>query len=154
MECRERMEQYLTEQGVEYEVTEHELAYTMPEVAATLHVPGKQVAKTVMVQTDQGMAMIVVPSHLRVSLTQVRNITGTSEARLAKEGEFAGMFPDCVVGAMPPFGNLYNIPVYVDRNLTAQQDIIFRIGTHRHTMRVAYADYRRLVRPREGQFAF
>jgi Ala-tRNA(Pro) deacylase len=148
------MEQYLREKGVPFEVTAHDRAYTMQEVAATLHVSGKQVAKVVMVKADGNMVMLVLPAPYRLNFGKVRTLLGAERASLAEEGEFAGLFPDCAPGAMPPFGNLYDIPVYVDQALSAKENIIFRIGTHRHTMKVAYADFARLAQPTVGEFAY
>lgn len=154
MDCQERMEAYLRENGVPFEVKRHSTAYTMPEVAAALHEPGKHVAKVVMVKAEDQMAMLVVPSPYRLNMDQVRELLGVKKARLAQEHEFSGLFPDCAPGAMPPFGNLYGLPVYVDRSLADQEDIVFRVGTHQHTMQVAYADFKRLAQPAVGEFAY
>jgi Ala-tRNA(Pro) deacylase len=148
------MEQYLSENGVSFEVLKHDQAYTMQEAAAALHVSGKQVAKVVIVKADEGMAMLVIPAPDRVNLDHVRAALGAKKASLAKENEFASLFPDCAPGAMPPFGNLYDVPVYVDQALADKEHIIFRVGTHRHTMRIAYADFERLAQPTIGEFAY
>jgi len=153
MKCRERLEQYLRENGVPFEVMAHRTAYTMPEVAAALHVPGKQVAKVVIVRADGKMVMLVIPSPYRLDFAKVRGLLGARKVSLAKEEEFADLFPDCAIGAMPPFGNLYDVPVYVDQTLAEEASIVFRVGTHRHTMRVAYADFARLAQPTVGEFA-
>jgi Ala-tRNA(Pro) deacylase len=152
MECRERMERYLRENGVPFEVMAHGQAYTMQEVAAALHVPGKQVAKVVMVKADGEIAMLVIPSPYRLDFAKVRALLCAKKVSLAKEEEFADFFPDCATGAMPPFGNLYEVPVYVDRALAEEANIVFRVGTHSHTMKVAYADFARLVQPTVGEF--
>ena len=154
MECRERMEQYFRENDVSFEVLKHDQAYTMQEAAAALHVSGRQVAKVVIVKADGGMAMLVIPAPDRVNLDHVRAALGTKKVRLAKENEFASLFPDCAPGAMPPFGNLYDVPVYVDQALADQEHIIFRVGTHRHTMRIAYAAFERLAQPTVANFAY
>lgn len=153
MECRERMEQYLRENGVSFEVMAHSEAYTMPEVAAALHVSGRQVAKVVMVKANGKMVMLVVPAHYRLDFAKLRAVLGARKASLAKEEEFADLFPDCAVGAMPLFGNLYDVPVYVDQALAEEAEIVFRVGTHRHTMKVAYADFERLTQATVGEFA-
>ena len=153
MECRQRLEQYLRENNVPFEVMAHRQAYTMPEVAAALHVPGKQVAKVVVVKVDGEIVLLVMPSPRRLSLAKVRASLGAKKASLAREEDFAHLFPDCATGAMPPFGNLYDVPVYLDRTLAEEANIVFRVGTHRHTMRVAYADFARLVQPTVGDFA-
>jgi Ala-tRNA(Pro) deacylase len=147
------MQQYLSENGVEYEVLAHKQAYTMPEVAAALHISGKQVAKTVVAKAGDSYALVVVSSPDRVDFAKLGIALGVERARLASEDEFARLFPDCAVGGMPPFGNLYGLPLFVDRALAAQEHMVFRVGTHRHTMKVAYADFARLAQPVEGDFA-
>ncbi len=154
MECRERLEKYLKENNVPFEVLTHEQAYTMQETAAALHLSGKQVAKVVIVKADAKIAMLVIPAPNRLELGKVRDLLGVKKVSLAEEGEFAALFPDCAPGAMPPFGNLYDLPVYVDRALTQRDEIVFRVGTHRHTMKVSYADFARLARPTVGEFAY
>ncbi|MGD2039211.1 MAG: YbaK/EbsC family protein [Anaerolineae bacterium] len=154
MKCRERLESYLRENGAGFEVMTHGQAFTMQEVAAMLHVPGEQVAKVVMVKADEGIAMLVLPAPHRMNVDKVCTVLGVEQAYLAKEKEFADLFPDCATGAMPPFGNLYGVPVYVDQTLAEQDDIVFRIGTHRETMKMAYADFARLVKPTVSDFAW
>ena len=153
MQCKERLEQYLRDNGVPFETMTHTQAYTMPEGAAALHMPGKQVAKVVVVKADGKTVMLVIPASHRLSFAQVRALLGAKKVSLAKEEEFADLFADCAVGAMPPFGNLYDMPVYVDQALAEEVNIVFRVGTHRHTMKVAYADFARLAQPAVGEFA-
>ena len=131
----------------------HRVAYTMPEVAAALHVSGRQVAKVVMVNAEGEMVMLVIPSPYRLNFAKVRALLSAKRVSLAKEAEFASLFPDCATGAMPPFGNLYDVPVYVDEAVAAEANIVFRVGTHEHTMKVAYADFARLAEPTVGEFA-
>jgi Ala-tRNA(Pro) deacylase len=152
MKCKERLEEYLSENGVPFEVMTHSQAYTMQEVAAALHVPGRQVAKVVIVKADGDMAMLVVPAPHRLDFPKVRASLGAKKVSLAKEDDFADLFPDCATGAMPPFGNLYDVPVYVDQALAQEENIVFRIGTHRDTMKVAYADFVRLAQPTVSEF--
>lgn len=153
MTCRERLERYFREQGVKYEVTAHPEVYTTQEVAAVEHVPGKLVAKVVMAVVDGTIMELVLPAPHRVDLPKLRAAMGAQEARLAREEEFAKLFPDCEVGAMPPFGNLYNVPVLVDRSLGQDPRIVFSAGTHRETMTVTYQDFERLVSPKTAEFA-
>lgn len=153
MDCRERVEQYLRENGVAFETMAHRVAYTMPEVAAALHVSGREVAKVVMVNASDDMVMLVIPSPSRLDFAKVRAVLGATSVSLAREAEFADLFPDCATGAMPPFGNLYGVPVYVDEALAAEANIVFRVGTHEHTMKVAYADFARLADPSVGDLA-
>ncbi len=153
MLCRERLQRMLEEAGVPYQLMVHPVAYTAQEVAAHLHVSGYQVAKVVMAKVDDRLVMLVLPAPYRVDLERLCRALGAASARLAHEPEFAEVFPDCEVGAMPPFGNLYGIPVYVDRSLTRDPEIVFNAGTHRETLRMRYADYERLVRPQVLDFA-
>jgi Ala-tRNA(Pro) deacylase len=147
------MEQYLRENGAGFEVMKHSQAYTMQEVAAALHVPGKQVAKVVMVKGDGAMAMLVLPAPYRLDFAQARGTLDAKKVTLAGEEDFQDLFPDCETGAMPPFGNLYDLPVYVDISMAEEEDIVFRIGTHRETMKLAYTDFERLAQPQVAEFA-
>lgn len=154
MKCRERLEQYLRENGVGFEVMTHSQAFTAQEMAAALHVPGEQVAKVVIACADEQMIMLVLPAPYRIHMEKVRALVGAEKIRLAEENEFADLFPDCATGAMPPFGNLYDVPVYVDTALTQMGDIVFRVGTHRETIKMAYDDFGRLARPVTGEFGW
>jgi Ala-tRNA(Pro) deacylase len=138
---------------VPFEVMTHSEAYTMQEVAGALHVPGRQVAKVVMIEADGKMVMLVVPAPSRLDLAGVRSLFGAKKVSLAKEEQFADIFPDCEAGAMPPFGNLYDLQVYVDRALAAEASIVIRAGTLRHSMKVVYADFARVAQPIVGGFA-
>src|ERR671913_2236106 len=153
MGCRDRLEDYLREKGVPFEVQHHPRAITAQEVAATEHVPGKMLAKVVMVMVDGEMVMLSLPAPYQVDLEKVGKVLGAEETRLADEEEFESTFPDCEVGAMPPFGNLYDLPVYVEETLAEDETIVFRAGTHTDTMSVTYADFNRLVEPTVAKFA-
>jgi Ala-tRNA(Pro) deacylase len=153
MECRDRLEDYLRENGVPFEVQHHPRAITAQEVAATEHVPGQMLAKVVMVLADGEMVMLTLPAPYQVDLEKVGKVLGAEEARLAEEEEFEVIFPDCEVGAMPPFGNLYELPVYVEEALAEDETIFFRAGTHTDTMSVRYADFEQLVEPTVAEFA-
>lgn len=153
MPCKERLEDYLREQHVPYELQQHPIAFTAQDVAAREHLPGKMVAKVVMVFVDNQMVMLVLPASYRVNLARVRQILDAEDIRLADEVELGMAFPDCDVGAMPPFGNLYQLPVYVDQSLAEDAAIVFPVGTHTETMRLAYADFALLVRPIVAAFA-
>lgn len=148
MAVKEDLETYLKAQGVAFEEQRHRVAYTAQEVAASEHVSGKFVAKVVMVIADGQTVMAVLPASFRLDVDAVGKALGAKEARLAHEMEFAAAFPGCEVGAMPPFGNLYSIPVLVDPSLAEDERIIFQAGTHTETMSVRYSDFERLVKPR------
>lgn len=153
MDCKVRLEKYFRDNGVGFQAMTHPTAYTAQDVAAAQKVPGKQVAKVVMVLADAKTVMLVMPASYRIDFTKLKGVLGAKEARLAKEEEFSGIFPDCDTGAMPPFGNLYNVPMYVDRVLTEDPEIVFQAGSHRDTMKVAYKDYARLTQPIVADFA-
>ena len=152
MDCKDRLEAYLREKQVPFDVRHHPRAITAQEVAASEHVPGKMLAKTVMVLADDKMVMLALPAPYQVDMDKAGKVLGV-EVRLAHEEEFESTFPDCEVGAMPPFGNLYEVPVYVEAALAEDETIVFRAGTHTDTMSVIYADFERLVEPTIAEFA-
>ena len=153
MACKERLEKYLRDNGVEFQTMTHRTAFTAQEMAAAQGVKGKQVAKVTMVNVDGKVVMLVMPASYRIDFVKLKNVLEAKETRLAVEEEFSALFPDCDTGAMPPFGNLYDIPVLADRVLTEDPEIVFQVGTHRDTMRIAYKDYARLARPIVADFA-
>ena len=147
MTGNQKLEAYLRAQGVPYKRQQHRRAFTAHEVAASEHLPDDMVAKVVIVFADADMVMLVLPASRQADLTKVAAALGAKRAWLADEHAFATVFPDCDIGAMPPFGNLYNLPVYVDRTLSTDETIVFQAGTHTDTMRMGYANYARLVHP-------
>jgi Ala-tRNA(Pro) deacylase len=147
MKCKLKLESYLRDNGAAYETQHHAQAFTAQEVAASEHIPGRVLAKVVMVMADERPVMLVLPAREHVYLPEVARLLQVKEARLAEEDEFAPLFPDCEVGAMPPFGNLYNLPVFVDADLTMEDEFYFQTGSHTDTMCMRYDDYARLVRP-------
>ena len=148
-----RLEAYLRDNKVPFQVAHHPLAYTAQEIAAAEHVPGKKLAKVVMVIADGKLAMLTLPAPAHVSIDKAIALLGASQVRLAREEEFAEAFPDCEVGAMPPFGNLYDVPVYVDKALAEDDEIVFQAGTHTDTIAMGYKEFERLVKPKVGYFA-
>jgi Ala-tRNA(Pro) deacylase len=143
-----RLKEYLDTSKVPYEVLTHPKAYTSQGVAAALHVRGREFAKCVIVKTDAGkLAMMVIPGPRHVDLDAAREVLGARDVELAREEEFAAKFPECELGAEPPFGNLYDMPVYVDESLRKDPEIVFNAGTHVETIRMKYADYEKLVHP-------
>ncbi len=151
--CKDRLLAYLKGNNVPFQSMKHHAAFTAQEVAAAQKVPGKQVAKVVIIKADGTMAMLVMPASHRIDFRKLNAILGGKEARLAEEEEFANLFPDCDTGAMPPFGNLYHVTVYVDKSLTEDPEIVFNAGTHTETLKVSYADYSRLANPIVADFA-
>jgi Ala-tRNA(Pro) deacylase len=153
MAARQRLEKYLREEGVSFETVTHSVAYTAQEVAAAQHTPGRKLAKVVLVDADGKLVMLVLPASYRLDFPKVRDVLGASKVRLAKEEEFAGTFTDCEVGAMPPLGNLYGLPVYVDSSLAQTREIIFKVGSHTTSMKMGFSDYERLVDPEIVDFS-
>lgn len=148
VKCRERIETYLRESNVAFEVREHPLAFTAQEVAGSEHVKGRAFAKVVMVVADGEMRMAVLPASEKVSLDRLEEFIRAKHVRLAGEEEFASRFPDCDAGAMPPFGHLYGLSVVMDDTLAKNDRIVFRLGTHTTTMSIRYEDFARIERPR------
>ncbi len=147
MTIARKLKEYLDENEAPYNVSTHQEVYTAQEVAAALHVPGKDIVKVVIVKTEGKFIMAVLPADHKVNVDKMRTVLHDPEARLATEGEFKGLFPDCDVGAMPPFGNLYDVGVYVDKSLTEDEEIIFQAGSHVETVKMKYRDFDRLVGP-------
>jgi Ala-tRNA(Pro) deacylase len=143
-----KLQEYLDTHHVKYVSIKHSPAFTAQELAASAHIPGEDLAKTVVVKMDGVMAMVVLPATDMVRINHMREATGAQEVRLASEGEFKASFPDCEVGAMPPFGNLYEMATFVDERLARDHDIAFNAGTHTELIRMAYRDYEELVKPR------
>lgn len=147
-----KLKEFLDTAGVKYIVVSHAPAYTAQEIAASAHIPGKELAKTVIVKLDGKMAMAVLPASHVVDFDKLKQAAGSAKAELASEDEFRSLFPECEVGAMPPFGNLYDIPVYAERALTEGEEIAFNAGSHKELFRMAYKDFENLVKPRTGDF--
>lgn len=142
-----KVKEFLDSRGVKYVSIRHSTAYTAAEVAASAHVKGRDFAKTVIVRIEGGLAMVVLPASRRIVIHDLREMLGTENVRLATEAEFRDAFPDCEVGAMPPFGNLYGLPVYVAASLAMEAEIAFNAGTHTEIIQMAYDDFDDLVRP-------
>jgi len=152
-ECAEKVRRHLKERGIPYELAEHRESFTAQETAAALHEPGSRVAKVVMLMVDGRPTMAVLAARDHVGLTRVHEALGAAEVRLATEAEFGSLFPDCELGAAPPFGNLYGVPTYLDRRLLGAADLVFPAGSHRQSMRMSLADYRRGAQPAEADLA-
>jgi Ala-tRNA(Pro) deacylase len=147
MSTTKRLKQFLEENQVPYTHCTHRLAYTAQEVAAAQHVPGREMIKTIVVRTDHGFVLVVLPATMKIDIRGLRSQLPYKRVELATEKEFATLFPDSEVGAMVPFGNLYQLKVYVDRSVGASEYIVFNAGTHVETVRMKYRDFESLVRP-------
>jgi Ala-tRNA(Pro) deacylase len=142
-----RLKQFLDEHQIKYVVISHSVAYTAQGIAALAHIPGKELAKTVIVKIDDKFAMAVVTASRQVDLVLLKKAARAKHVELASELEFKSKFPDCETGAMPPFGNLYDMPVFADVTLAKDEEIAFNAGSHRELVRLAWADFEKLVRP-------
>jgi Ala-tRNA(Pro) deacylase len=142
-----RLKEFLDSQGIKYVSISHSLAYTAQGTAALAHIPGKDLAKTVIVQLDGSPVMAVVQANHHVDTQLLKKATGAKVVDLASEAKFADKFPDCEAGAMPPFGNLYNMKVFVDEKISHEKQIAFNAGSHRELIQLSWADYQSLVQP-------
>ncbi|MBI5394944.1 MAG: YbaK/EbsC family protein [Verrucomicrobia bacterium] len=151
MTALEHIEQYLKQQKVRYEVIHHARAFTSQQVAQAEHVPGKMQAKVVVLTGDGSFYMAVLPASYHVAVEEFGKVVGRT-CRLATEAEFKNLFPDCEVGAMPPFGQFYNLPVYADASLEEDDEIVFQAGTHTESVKIAWNDFVKLQRPIMAHF--
>ena len=142
-----KLKQFLDKEKIRYVSISHSPAYTAQEIAASAHIPGKDLAKTVMVKLDGQMAMVVLPATRQVDFEAVKKKAGAKKVELANEKEFKDLFPECEIGAMPPFGNLYGMKVFAADALTKDAEIAFNAGSHTELIRLAYKDFERLVKP-------
>lgn len=142
-----KIREYLDSRGVKYVSIRHSPAFTASEVAQSAHVSGRDFAKTIVVKVDDGTAMVVLPASRRIVLSDLREMLEAGHVRLASEAEFRDLFPDCELGAMPPFGNLYGLPVFVAGSLAEEPEIAFNAGSHTEVIKLAYADFEALVNP-------
>ncbi len=148
-----KLKNFLDENNIKYVTVRHSNAYTAQEVAATAHVSGKEFAKTVIINRDGELVMCVLPASYRVDFEQLKENLGTNNISLANEAEFKYHFPDCEVGAMPPFGNLYDMKVYVAESLANNEEIAFNAGSHVEIVRISYKDFERLAEPKVMRFS-
>lgn len=149
-----KLKAFLNENNVKYVTIRHSSAYTAQEIAAKTHISGKEFAKTVIIKVEGKMVMTILPASYQVDFDLLQDIFGTMKVSLATEEEFKFMFPDCEVGAMPPFGNLYDMEVYVAESLAKDENIAFNAGTHTEMIKLKYEDFERLVEPRVFKFSW
>jgi Ala-tRNA(Pro) deacylase len=148
-----RLKDFLDRFEIGYDVMHHDPAFTAQELAARMHISGFEFTKTVVVKLDGEFALVAVPAPLRINFKELAKLAGVKKARLASEQEFQQFFPDCELGAMPPFGNLYQLPTYSDIEVTRNENIVINAGTHAEALRLRVADFNRLARPRVGRIA-
>ena len=148
-----KLKAFLDENKIKYITIKHSSAYTAQEIAAIAHIPGKDLAKTVIIKIDGKMAMAVLPASYKVSFDDLKDTLGVKEVRLAYEQEFIDKFPDCEVGAMPPFGNIYGLDVFVADSLADDEEIAFNACNHTELIKMSFSDFERLVKPKRIKFS-
>lgn len=151
MSC-EKLKKYLDENKVRYISITHSQAFTSQQIAASAHIKGKDLAKTVIIKINNKFAMAVLPASKHIDFNSLKEVTGIDEVFLASESEFRELFPDCEAGAMPPFGNLYGLDVYVSDVLQPQEDIAFNAGNHAELIQMKFGDFEKLVKPKIIKF--
>ena len=142
-----KLREFLDNQNIKYVTVSHSSAFTAQEIAASAHIPGKELAKTVIVKLDAKLAMAVLPASYKVDLDRLKQATGAAGAEMATEQDFRELFPECETGAMPPFGNLYNLDTFVDQRLREDEEIAFNAGSHTELIKMSYRDFEKLVNP-------
>ena len=150
----EKLKKFLDENNIKYITVSHSKAYTAQQIAASAHIPGKTLAKTVMIKLGDKMAMAVLPASKMVNFGMLKEVIGSDDVELATEREFKDKFPDCEIGAMPPFGNLYEMDVYVAETLAKQDEIAFNSCSHTELIKMSYGDFEKLVKPKRLKFSF
>lgn len=143
---------FLQASRVKYTAMKHPVVYTAQEIAAAQHVPGRQLAKSVLVTTDRGPALAVLPAIHLIHLKKLKALLRAKTLSIGKEADVKATFPDVEVGAMSPFGNLYNVPVAVDKDLGLSEEIVFNAGSHTDTIKMRYTDFVGAVKPKVGAF--
>lgn len=143
-----KLKEFLDSHHVKYVSTTHSPAFTSQEIAAAAHISGRELAKTVIVSVDGKLAMVVIPANDQVNFAKLRDILGATEVDLASESEFKNTFAECEVGAMPPFGNLYDMPVFMSEQMAELDHILFNAGSHSELMQLSFSDFKRLVQPK------
>jgi Ala-tRNA(Pro) deacylase len=152
MSISRTLNSFLDRERVHYDVLPHPEAFRAAEIARTLHTPQREMAKVVIVKVEKRFIMTVLPASWNVDLHRLKTVFATHQVRLATENEITGLFPDCELGAMPPFGNLYGLPVFVDHSLTEDEEIVFQAGTHSDAIRMRYWDFASLAFPVVEEF--
>ena len=147
-----KLKEFLDKENIKYVSIIHSPAYTAQEVAASAHITGRELAKTIIVELDGEMAMAVLPANRKIVLQDLREVTGSDQVKFASEEQFQSKFPECETGAMPPFGNLYGMEVYLAQSLSANEEIAFNAGSHTEVVKMHFDDFERLVQPKVVSF--
>ena len=149
-----RIIDFLEKSKISYEVEDHPVAFSAQTMAAVIHEPGKYVAKPVLVKADGKFLLCVLPAHRKIDLQELKNQVGAKSIEIAGEDEIGKIFPDCELGAEPPFGNLYNVTTIMDKSLEKDDHIIFQAGSHEKAVRMSMADFKKLVNPCIMEFTY
>lgn len=153
MTTLQRCLDFLDKAHISYAHTKHSLAFTALEVAFAEHISPHKLAKTVVYVGAQGYGFAVLPADCLIDISILGVFLNDPAVRLASEQELGELFPECEVGAMPPFGNLFHLPVIVDASIAEQEFIAFNAGTHRDVVHMHFGDFKRLVDPAVAKFA-
>ena len=152
MAISDRLKTFLQSSRASYTTAKHPVVYTAQEIAAAQHVSGKSLAKCVLVNTDTGPVLAVLPATVLIDFKKLKSAVGAKSLSLAKEADIKARFPDVEVGAMSPFGQLYGVPVVVDRSLSEREEVVFNGGTHTDTVKMRYRDVVALAKAKLGAF--
>lgn len=153
MAISKKLKKYLDKEKIEYKTKNHDRVITAQEVAESIHVPGKELAKSIVIRDGDKYHLFVLPATKSVDFSQVRKLLNTHHVDLADEADFETMFSDCELGAMPPFGNIYGLETFVDQELKEDEDIAFNAGTHSDVILMHFSDFDSLVHPTYASFA-
>ena len=148
-----KLREYLDDNNIKYVIITHSRAYTAQEVAQSVHVPGKELAKAVIVKLDGKSIMAVLPASYKIDLKRLAKAAHAEKAEVASENEFKELFPECEIGAMPIFGNIYDLDVYVAESLKEDEELVFNAGTHTQVIKLSYKDFEKLVKPKVLKFS-
>lgn len=148
-----QLKEFLDKNKVKYVSIRHSTAYTAQEIAASAHVKGRSMAKTVIVKIDGKIALAVLPAKYQIDLEKLKNSCKASSLELAREQEFSHLFPGCETGAMPPFGNIYKLPVYADETLKKDEEIAFNACSHTELIQIPCKEFERLAKPKFCKFS-
>lgn len=149
-----KLEELLDRRNIDFEKLHHRPVYTANRMAQELHVPGREVAKTVLLRTEQGYVAAVIPANRRIDLERACGCLGEEWVEMASESEIHQIYDDCETGARLPFGSLYHLRTLVDETLEEDEDIVFEGATHEEAIKMHYRDFENLEHPLKGRFTF
>ncbi len=149
----QRLEEFLASRHATYEPVTHPAAVTAQEQAAVMHVPGRSLAKVLIVKERDGLVMAIVPAATEVDLDRVKGLIGHGDVRLASVEEIRAVVPDCPPGSIPPFGALYGLRAFIDRSLLGVPEVTMPAGDPASAIRMRWSEFERLVDAHPGDFA-